>query len=106
MVNRSRAFSEPSIAQLIRRIADNDIEFHVEAVLWFVGMNEGVGVAFQLGPSLIALLAGSTVDATPISPGVLHAPEPNISVGVVEGLADGILPVGRLGDLSHNATQD
>src|ERR1022692_233480 len=97
MVNRPRALSETPIAQLIRWIADDDIEFHVEDFLWLVGMNEGVGVTLQLGPSLIALLIRSAVRATPALPGVLHPPEADISFGIIEGLADGILSVGRLG---------
>ena len=33
----------------------------------------------------------------PVVPSVLHPPEADIPFGIVEGLADGILPVGRLG---------
>jgi hypothetical protein len=60
-------------------------------------MNEGISMALQVTSSFIALLVDSAVFATLTRPGVLHAPEPNISIGVVEGLTDGILPVGRLG---------
>ena len=87
----------PAIVQLIWWIADNDIEFHVKDTLRLVSMNESIGMAFQFFPPFIGLFAGSAVHATPVGPGVLHAPEPNISFGVVEGLADGILSVGRLG---------
>src|SRR5437879_5377484 len=97
MVDRSRAFSEPPIAQLIWWIADDDIEFHIEPFFGLISMNEGVGVAFHLGPSLITLLVCSAGHATPLLPGVLHPHEVDISFGIVEGLADGILPVGRFG---------
>src|ERR1035441_5861265 len=100
MVNRSRAFSVPPIAHLVRRIADDDIEFHVEGFLWPVGMNEGVGVAFQLGPALIALLIRSAVNAMPVLPSVLYPPEADIPFGIVKGIADRILSVRRLGTVN------
>ena len=55
----------PPIAQLIRRVADDDVKFHVEDFLWLVGMNEGVGVALQLGPSLMALFRRGPSNVTP-----------------------------------------
>ena len=82
---------------MIRRIADNDIEFHVEDLLQRFGVYELIGVALQFLAAVILIFAGATKHATTVLPSVLNTPEMDIALRVVEGLADGILPVGRLG---------
>src|SRR5271165_6702363 len=93
MVNRSRTFSEPPIAQLIGRIADDDIEFHVKNLLWRICVNEGIGMAFQFAAPVVVLLVGSAIPATTIFPGVLNALEADIALRVVKYLTDGILSI-------------
>ena len=81
---------------LIWRIADNDVESHIEDVLWFVCVKELVSMGFQIGATLVCFLTGSAVPATAISPGVFHSSETDVTFEVVKGFADRILPVRRL----------
>ena len=94
VINRSCAFSEPAVAQLVRRVADDDIEFHVEDFLRLVGVNKGVGVALQFVAPLVIPLIGPAVHATAILPGMFHALKMDVTFRAVERFAGGILPVG------------
>ena len=68
VVNWFCAGGIPPIFQLIWRIADDDIEVHVENLLRLECVDEFVGVAFQGGVSVIALFGHSTVFASPVLP--------------------------------------
>src|SRR6202051_2076551 len=103
MVNRSRAFSEPPIAQLIRRIADNDIEFHVENVLRLVGVDELIGVGFQFATPVKLFLAYSAKSTSSMFPSMLNSIKADIALPVGECGADGVFPVGGLGAVHRPA---
>ena len=60
-------------------------------------MYELISVTLKVRAAVIPVFAGATKDATIALPSVLNAPEADIALRVVESLADGILPVGRLG---------
>ena len=88
---------------MIRRIADNDIEFHVEYLLRFFGMDKFIGVSFQFLAPVVILLACAAKHAMTIFPSMFYALETDIALGFVESFADGILPVGRFGAIHRTA---
>src|SRR5260370_6147263 len=97
VVDRASALSKTSIAQLVRGIANYDVELHIEDLLRLVGVNKSVGVTFEFAAPFVVLLAGSAVRTTAILPCMLHSPESDVAFRVIEGFAHGILPVSGLG---------
>lgn len=90
---------------MVRRISDDDIEFHVENTLRLVGVDKGIGVAFQFGAAFVILLVGPAVPAATILPRVFHALETDVAFEAVEDFADRILSVGGLGAIHRPARE-
>ena len=109
-------------AELVRRVADDDVELHVvseqlgDASLDVVGVDEGVGVGLEALAAVEGLLAGAAVLALAVGelldlvavliggvdplgaadPGVLDRSNQMLPSSVVERLGDGVLAVGPL----------
>src|SRR3989339_809274 len=98
-----RAIIVASCRQLIRRIADNHIKFHVKYLLFVIGMNKLIGVSFEFFATLIVCLVGPAMNATPIFPCVLNPTESYIPLWFIEGLAGGILSIGSFGAIHRTA---
>ena len=60
MIYRRCACSISPITQLIGRISDDHIEFHIEYLLRLVCMDKLIGMSFQEITSVINFLIGST----------------------------------------------
>lgn len=79
---------------MVGRVADDDVELHVEDLFGVDAVDEGVGVG--LSAVLEDILGGSATRTLAIFPFMLGGREENVALGGVEG-GDGILAVGGLG---------
>ena len=94
-----------TVAQLIRRVADNDIKLHGEDLFKGFCVNELIRVGFQFRAPCVILLVRATKPTASVSPCVLNAREANIAVWVFEILANGVSAVGCLGAVHRTAGQ-
>ena len=69
-------------------------------------MNKFVGVAFPFTAPFVVLRTGAAKTATAALPGVFHPLETDVPVGIFEGFADGVSPVGVLGAVDGAARQE
>ena len=92
MVYRNSTCGITTIIQLIRWIAYNDVELHLEILLWLCGVDELVGVAFKLVASVVLLLGRAAELALAVHPSVLDWLEPDVAVDCVE-VSHGVVSV-------------
>ena len=123
MVDGCRGLAEAAVAQLVRRVADHDVEVHggsknfVDTLLDVVGVDEGVGVGFEVVASPVVVLSRAAVgafaprvdeDLVPgewvystlagaTCPGVFGSFEPDVPVRGVKDGADRVLAISSLG---------
>ena len=88
----------PTIAQLIRRIADYYIKFHLEYLLRFDRMYPLISMGFQFVPSLVFDLGCTAEQTFAVLPAMRYPLISNITAGVLKK-RDGILAVGILGTI-------
>ena len=81
------------IAQLIRRVADNDIESHLENLLGVGGVDELVSVAFERRVAVVSVQVGAAPLTALALPLVDHALENDVAVGRVKTLAHRVFAV-------------
>ncbi len=103
VIDRCRARAITAIAQLIRRISDNNVKLHIVSKYLgkpsrdVVGVDEGIGVVFQPLRPIKNRLPCSTVTAFSILPVMFRALKPNITGIVGEPLGDGMCALGVSG---------
>ena len=126
-----RAATTASIPQLIGRVADDDVELHVVSEQLgdpssdVVGMDECVGVSFQVVTACVAAFASTAVGALAVgidgdlfarkrinpklafatAPGVVRAIEPDVAVLGRERPGDRVRAVGELRAIDTPASQ-
>ena len=106
MIDRDSACLCTAIAQLIRRVAYNDIEFHIgEYGFGILGVDKFVGVAFKRVVSVVYLPARPAIAASAVLPGVFRRPEADISIRIVKGRANRIGPVRLFAAIDRTARQ-
>ena len=87
---------------MIRRVANDHVELHIASKqlgkpsLDVVGVNERIGVGFEVFATIERLLAGAAISAVFTFPGVLGAFEPDVPIIAGERLGDGVLAFGVL----------
>ena len=86
MVNRLRTGLCAAITQLIRRIADNHIKFHIvrfQYLLRPIAVNKGVGVVFQfIIIAVVHFLACTAILTFSALPSMMDAPIADIALRV------------------------
>src|SRR5699024_701142 len=121
-----------AITELVGRVADDDVELHVfseqlrDASFDVVGVDEGVGVGFEVVTAGIITFACSAVDALAVdvegdlltrqgvdaelaltpAPGVFGALEPDVAVLGREGLGDRVCAIVELCAVYASACQE
>ena len=107
MIDRDSACLCTAIAQLIRRVAYNDIEFHIgEYGFGILGVDKFVGVALQCVVAVVYLPARPALAASAVLPGVFRRPEADISIRIVKGRANRIGPVRLFAAIDRTARQE
>ena len=88
---------------MLGRVADDDIEFHLEYLLWLFRVDEAVGVAFQLFATLVIFLTGTAEYTMGVFPSVRNALKKYIAGFVLKAAAYRIFPIGGLGAIDGTA---
>lgn len=132
LVDRSGACSVSAVAQLVRRVPDDDVELHVvseqlaDANSDVVCVNKRVGVSFEIVASRVVVFASSAICTSAVgvngdllagqgvgtelalasAPGVFGALEPDLAVLGREGLGNRVRTVGELRAVDASACQE
>lgn len=99
LIDRSGAFAETTVTELIWRVTDDNVKLHVENPLWMISMNEFVGVAFQLTAAVVLISLSAAVDASITSPHMLDGLVMDMPVRSVEHVIDRIFAVRFFGTI-------
>ena len=93
LINWSRTLAEPTVAELIRRVTDNNVELHVKDPLGMIGMNEFVSVTFQPATTVILVSFSTAVHAFVACPHVFNGLIMNVSIWRIERVINGVFAV-------------
>lgn len=99
MINRRCTCALPTITELVRRVAYDYIVLHIFVEYFFDGfMDKGIGVGLAGVGAEVFATAGATMLAAALGvPGVVAAVVSDVALSVVEGGADAVVAVGKLG---------